>query len=239
MHPEKPPIICALQINNFEVLMEIHIFDVDHTLVKRSTGRCFIRTGVKNRLISLPQLIKVPIQFILYKTGIIDPEFIEQEIRSFRNISKALLRKLSRETFEQLVRKELYTEGLILIEKLKQQGHRIIIATSSLDLLIEPILEYLNITEYVATRLEYKDGKTTGRTRGDAVFGENKKKAVEEYFREQNISLNEATFYSDSYNDLPLLSACGKAVVVNPDNKLKKEARKKKWMFLSFKETLG
>jgi len=126
-----------------------------------------------------------------------------------------------------------------MIKELKEKGHRIIAATSSVDFFIEPIMEYLGIDEYIATRLEFSDGKTTGKTIGNAVFGNNKLNAVLDYFRENKLSLDKAAFYSDSYNDLPLLAACGKAVPVNPDRRLRKEAANKGWACLNFKKTIG
>jgi phosphoserine phosphatase len=46
-------------------------------------------------------------------------------------------------------------------------------------------------------------------------------------------ALAEATFYSDSANDLPLLRAVGRAVAVDPDDALRREAETQGWTVLA------
>jgi len=71
--------------------MEIHIFDIDHTLIKRSTAHSFIQAGLKRNLITLPQIAKFPWKWVLYKLAVIEPEFIELEVRKYKNIPRKLL----------------------------------------------------------------------------------------------------------------------------------------------------
>ncbi|MBI9103800.1 MAG: HAD family phosphatase [Spirochaetales bacterium] len=219
--------------------MNIHIFDIDHTLIKRSTTHAFIRAGLNKGFITLPQIAKIPWKWILYKLAVIEPEFIEIEVRKYKNIPQKVLTDLSIESFDNYGKKHLYAEGIALINELKEKGERIIVATSSVDFFIEPIMKFLGIDEYISTRLEFVDGVTTGRTIGNAVFGKNKLNAVVEYFRNKGLSLDNAAFYSDSYNDLPLLEACGQAVPVNPDSRLRKEAKRQGWTCRNFHKTLG
>ena len=47
--------------------------------------------------------------------------------------------------------------------------------------------------------------------------------------QERGFLLEEATFYSDSYTDLPLLERVGEPVVVNPDPRLRREAARRGW----------
>ena len=218
--------------------MKIHIFDVDHTLTRRSTTHSFIKTGLKKRIIPLKSLAKIPIQWVLYKLAVIGPEFIEQEVRNYKNIPEKVLIDLSEESFFEHGKNLIYREAADLLENLKNDGYRIIAATSSLDHFIKPFMKFLGIEEYIATRLEIANGLTTGRTLGNAVFGKNKLSAVREYLEKEGHPLEETVFYSDSYNDLPLLEACGKPVAVNPDRRLKAKARTAGWECLSFRGTI-
>jgi phosphoserine phosphatase len=43
------------------------------------------------------------------------------------------------------------------------------------------------------------------------------------------LTLEEATFYSDSITDLPLLECVGQPVAVNPDMRLAREAKRRGW----------
>jgi phosphoserine phosphatase len=56
---------------------------------------------------------------------------------------------------------------------------------------------------------------------------------VNEYCRDSNFSLNNACFYSDSKNDLPLLEAVNMPIAVNPDKNLKNIAKSKNWMIIN------
>jgi len=219
--------------------MKIHIFDIDHTLIKQSTARIFLREALKRKLITLPQLIHLPLKSLLYKYALIDPQFIEKETRILADYPEETILEVSREAFNNFGRDLLFIDGILLIRKLQAKEARILFATSSFDVLIQPVLHFFGLKESVATRLEFVDGKTTGRTLGDAPFGENKKRAVEIWLAENQIPLESTCFYSDSFNDLPLLKACGEAVAVNPDHRLHREAKKQGWQILRFRKTLG
>lgn len=219
--------------------MNIHIFDVDHTLIRQSTGRCFIREAIKYGLISITQLIKFPIKFLLYKLALLDPEVIENEIRTLKDIEFDFLKKIALESFNRKMKSQIYIDAIKLVNELKNEGHRVIAATSSVDFLIGPVLDYLGIEEFISTQMEVIDGKTTGKLIGNAAFGVGKKEAVEHFFNKENLSFDDAVFYSDSINDLPLLNICKKAVPVNPDKLLYKESLKRGWDCLKFKDIVG
>ncbi|OQY37681.1 MAG: hypothetical protein B6229_07975 [Spirochaetaceae bacterium 4572_7] len=220
-------------------MSEVHIFDVDHTIIKQSTGRCFIKEALSNNLVTMSQVVKLPIKYIMYKLGLLPPEAVEREIRNLKGIKIDLLQNLSLDSFNRQGKSQLYTDVIQRISELKSQGHRIIAATSSVEFLVEPLLNYLEIDEFIATKMEVIDGEITGKTIGSPVFGNGKKVAVEAYFKEQNLDLNKAIFYTDSINDLPLLQTCGTPIAVNPDRLLRKKARKSNWKILIYKDILG
>lgn len=218
---------------------EIHIFNVDHTLIRQSIVQCFLHEALKNRLITVPHLLGLPYKFVLYKRSMLNPDFVEKEIKILKGIKIDLLRELSSKSFRRQGKDQVFTDAVKLINNLKSKGHRIIITTSSVEFLIEPLLEFLGLDEFIATKIETHNGLSTGNIIGKPMFGGNKKTAIEEYFKEQSISLDDAVFYTDSYNDLSLLSKCGKAIPVNPDKRLLKEAAKHGWSCMLFKDTLG
>ena len=74
-----------------------------------------------------------------------------------------------------------------------------------------------------------KDGRFTGRMVGDLLHGEGKKHAVIALANYQELDLKRCTAYSDSVNDLPMLSTVGTAVAINPDSKLRKAAMERGW----------
>jgi phosphoserine phosphatase len=62
---------------------------------------------------------------------------------------------------------------------------------------------------------------------------------VESWLASRSLNPADICFYSDSYTDLPLLEFSGRAVAVNPDCFLEKQAKKQGWQILRFSETLG
>jgi phosphoserine phosphatase len=74
------------------------------------------------------------------------------------------------------------------------------------------------------------DGVYSGMIKGIPALGEGKLKKVREWMLSNNFDdFKNATFYSDSMNDFPLLLAVNKPIAVNPDNKLREECKKNSW----------
>jgi len=88
----------------------------------------------------------------------------------------------------------------------------------------------------IATRLEEKDGRWTGRTLGEAMFGEGKAKAVWRSAADMKLDLPQCFAYGDSATDAPMLAAVGKAFAVNPSSGLAGIARTHEWPILNWRE---
>lgn len=219
--------------------MKIQIFDIDHTLIRRSTAWCFILEALRRRAISLSQVLTFPLKWLKYKYAGMSIDFVEQSIRTLEGFPEPLFREIARDAFLRYGRRQLFQDGVALIKALRMEGHRILIATSSVDILVKPICDYLGVQDLVASRLEFSDGHFTGRMVGSSAFGDNKKSKVEQWLSAQKIKPEQACFYSDSWHDLPLLRLCGKAVAVNPDPRLRRHARKREWQILRFRRVLG
>jgi HAD superfamily hydrolase (TIGR01490 family) len=97
------------------------------------------------------------------------------------------------------------------------------------------IAHRLGLTGGLGTIIGQKDGIFTGELQGEALHGKAKRKAVRSLAKERNISLKRSYAYSDSHNDLPMLTAVGHAVAVNPDKTLTVHAKAAGWKILDFK----
>ena len=109
-----------------------------------------------------------------------------------------------------------------------------VLATSSVDIVVQPLAEYLDVDDVIASSLEFVDNTCTGSFLGLPLFEQQKKIKVLEYIQESGCSAADCSFYSDSIYDLPLLQAIGNPVAVNPDSLLKGVARKNDWTILKF-----
>ena len=105
-----------------------------------------------------------------------------------------------------------------------------LLASATNSVIVNPIAKRLGFDNIVATEVEIVNGVYSGKLQNTPALGEGKLQKVREWMRRNDFSdFKNTTFYSDSINDLPLLSAVNKAVAVNPDNKLREECEKRSW----------
>ncbi|GHV81667.1 hypothetical protein AGMMS49991_02250 [Spirochaetia bacterium] len=219
--------------------MNIHLFDVDYTLVRRSTSWYFFLEALKQRKVSLGQFRRLPLEWVRYKMGRANEDFIAQAVTHLVGIDKQVMENLADAYFIHRLKPNIYVEGERLIRSLRDKGEPVHLATSSFDILIRPLEDYLSLTDSIDSTLEFINGKTSGRILGLAPFGKNKKTAVEAWLKERSLPPEDVCFYSDSYTDLPVMEFCGHPVAVNPDRFLEREAKRRGWPVLRFRETVG
>jgi HAD superfamily hydrolase (TIGR01490 family) len=127
-----------------------------------------------------------------------------------------------------------------------QQGHEIVLLSGTIEPLareaaaaLEAKLAARGITatiRAIATRLEERDGKWTGRVLGEALFGEAKARAARRLAEEMRLDLGRCYAYGDSLNDRWLMEVVGRPAAVNPSNDLADISRTRKWPMLNWKE---
>jgi HAD superfamily hydrolase (TIGR01490 family) len=215
----------------------IHIFDVDYTLIRKSTSWYFLLEAIKEGLIRFRQLAGLPFEWLRYKAGIPNQDFIEDAVKRLAGIDREELENLAETCFTRRLRPNIYTEGARLIKEIQNRGETVILATSSFHTILRPLEDFFGLRDSIASTLEFADGKTTGRLVGLGPFGKNKKTAAAAWLEKRKIPPEDVRFYSDSYTDLPLLEWCGHPVAVNPDRFLAREAKRRGWEILRFRET--
>jgi putative phosphoserine phosphatase/1-acylglycerol-3-phosphate O-acyltransferase len=104
----------------------------------------------------------------------------------------------------------------------------IVLATGSTVYAARPVARGLGIEHVLASELEVERGAFTGRP-GALCFGHHKVRLAESWAACHGVDLAGSYFYSDSYNDLPLLERVGKATAVNADARLRRHARRRGW----------
>ncbi|MCL2557024.1 MAG: HAD-IB family hydrolase [Treponema sp.] len=213
----------------------IRIFDVDHTLIKSSSMRHFAREALGRGIARAWDLRGLAGEWIKYKLGRPDFDFVEKAVGILAGAQKDALEKAARAAFERGISRDVYPEAERAIREALDSGERVIFATSSLGIAIRPLEEFFGIEGSLACELEFQGGAATGRLLGPSPFGPKKKAVVKEWMEKNGISPAETCFYSDSYVDIPLLEFCGKAVAVNPDSRLRREAKRRGWEILRFR----
>ena len=214
---------------------KIAFFDVDHTVTRKSSARAFIIQGVKIKMFPIRMLLSIPFIYLYYRFGRMNSSSIKLNYPFLQGIPKNKLEELSIKSFRGTLINEIYQNAHKLIKDFHRQGSRVVLATSSLDIIVEPLAQFLNISDTIATSIEFKNGICTGNILEGPNFEREKKKKVLEFIEKNGVSPENCSFYSDSIHDLSLLESVGFPVVVNPDRRLKKIARKRDWQILTFR----
>ena len=217
----------------------IHVFDVDNTIIKGNSAWYFLLETLSEGIVRFSQIYRLPLEWLAYKLGRPNMDFIEDAVRHLANIEKSTLERAAQACFERRIRPNIYADAARLIGEALARGDRVIFATSSFQTIIQPLERFFAITGSLASVMDFCDGRTTGRIVGSSLFGFKKRAAVQAWLGENGLRPEDVCCYSDSYTDLPLLEFCGKPVAVNPDRRLAKKAKKRGWDILRFRKTLG
>ena len=116
-----------------------------------------------------------------------------------------------------------------ILDEHKKAGRPLVLATTTPYDLVRPLADALGFDDVVATRYGVKDGAYDGTLDGEFVWGTGKLRAIAEWAMENAVDLGESWAYSDSYYDIPMLSAVGHPVVVNPDPRMLVTALVRRW----------
>jgi HAD superfamily hydrolase (TIGR01490 family) len=121
-------------------------------------------------------------------------------------------------------------EGRRAVERHRAAGDLVAIVTGATPYVARPLARTLGIDHVISSELEVDDrGVFTGRPLDPLCFGEGKVTRTELLAKAHGFALGDAVFYTDSLTDMPLLSRVGERVVVNPDPRLRRLAKKRGW----------
>ena len=220
--------------------MKLALFDLDGTLLDGDTDELWceflIDEGLLDRATFEPRNRDVVAR---YKAGRIGPaEFCAFYASTLAGRSPAGWEAERARFVETRILPRLGTAARALVAGHRERGERVLLTTATNRFLTEPIAASLGFAadELIATELETRDGVFTGANTGVLNMREGKVARLEAWLPNHGIgteALADASFYSDSANDLPLLRAVGRAVAVDPDATLRREAKERGWPILA------
>lgn len=207
----------------------LDFFDVDHTVTRHATAGSYMRRAVARGYAPWPILLALPWYGIAYRLGLLRFRGRADIVGSLRGVPRADLEALARQTFDERVRGDLNPSVVRLIRERLAAGRRVVLATSTLDIIVAPLAEHLGVRDVIATTLEFADGVATGRVSDRPLIGDEKRRRVLAFIRAAREDPRRCSFHADSIYDLPLLEAVGEPVAVNPDFRLRRIAGKRGW----------
>ena len=143
--------------------------------------------------------------------------------------------RLAEEIFDELMAERIWSGTRALAQLHLDAGQRVWLVTAAPMELARVIAGRLGLTGALGTVAEVEQGAYTGRLVGDLLHGPAKAEAITALAAEEGLDLARCTAYSDSANDLPMLTLCGTAVAVNPDTELRAVARSREWTVRDFR----
>jgi HAD superfamily hydrolase (TIGR01490 family) len=217
--------------------LKLAIFDLDETLIAIDSDHAWGDYAAEQGLVDADSHQKENRRFYEdYKHGRLD-------IEAYLAFSSHLLTQHPLETlYEQrarfiqdVIEPMILPKGRELIEQHRNAGDQLVIVTATLEFVTRPIADLLGIGELIAPIPELTASGYTGNMVGVPSFGPGKVTRLKAWMKERDLSLDGSTFYSDSHNDLPLLSLVDHPVAVDPDPTLAKVAKEKGWTCISLR----
>jgi HAD superfamily hydrolase (TIGR01490 family) len=145
------------------------------------------------------------------------------------------LLELRKQFIEDKIKPIITEPGREIINQAIEDGKTVIIATATNDFVTRPIADLFNVRTLIATEFEVINQKFTGKVLNTPCFREGKVSKVKKWVDDNNFDLSKASFYSDSFNDLPLLEKVKYPVIVDGDDKLLEIGKNRNWDCISFR----
>jgi HAD superfamily hydrolase (TIGR01490 family) len=204
---------------------------MDRTLLRVDSARLFTRYRRDKGEASLLEALRVALWVTQYSFGVIDaPKVARKALETFRGREESWLEKSCAEWFPTYVLPEVQQAGRQAVKKHRDAGDFVAIVTGATRYVAEPVAAELGIPHVICSELEVDaDGRFTGGIIEPLCYGLGKIERTAKVAEREGFSLEEATFYSDSITDLPLLEVVRAPIVINPDRRLRKLAQRRGW----------
>ena len=211
------------------------IFDLDNTLINGDSDRNWGIYLSEKKIVGDDFLQKSEKFYNNYYEGSLDIDgFLNFCLEPLVNNSMDLLLELREDFIETKIKPILLPKAIEEINK-EMETNKVIMATATNNFVTRPIATLFGIDDLIATDFEIIDNEFTGKVDGIPCFRDGKLTKVEQWSKNNDYDLNESKFYSDSFNDIPLLQKVSEAIVVDGDEKLLQEAKNYGWKCVSFR----
>lgn len=204
-------------------------FDMDNTLLCVETGMSWVRFLYGRGELSRQMVAKAVYWTALYRLAVLDMETVFTRLaRDLRGDAEADMIAKAEIWYRRDIEPEIAPAARVAVEHHRRAGHLVVLATGSTQYAAGPVARGVGIEHVLSSVLEVEGGAFTGRARA-LCFGHHKVSLAEGWAQAHGVDLARSYFYSDSYNDLPMLERVGTAIAVNPDARLHRLAHRRGW----------
>ncbi|MEV6514065.1 HAD-IB family hydrolase [Streptomyces sp. NPDC051642] len=215
-------------------------FDLDNTVMQGASIFHFGRGLHKRKFFETRDLLKFAWQQAWFRlAGFEDPEHMQEARDSALSIVKghrvAELQSIGEEIYDEYMAERIWPGTRALAEAHLAAGQKVWLVTAAPVEIANVIARRLGLTGALGTVAESVDGVYTGKLVGEPLHGPAKAEAVRALAAAEGLDLSRCAAYSDSHNDIPMLSLVGHPYAINPDSKLRKHARELDWRLRDYR----
>jgi HAD superfamily hydrolase (TIGR01490 family) len=218
-------------------MKDLVIFDIDNTIIKGQSQALLLKFLFSRNYIPLVYYVRLMMWFMVYKLGFVDNplKIMKRAFEFLKGKNRKDVEEIIEIFFQTVLRNKFYPEALEIIRMHQKEGREVILVSNAVDVLVERIAKFLNLSKYLCTRLEVVNGVYTGNIDGGIMYSENKLEAVKKYISSYDFSLDRSWGYGDHESDSHLLLNVKYPYAVNPSSGLAKIASVNNWEILHFK----
>lgn len=216
-------------------MTRLALFDLDHTLLPIDSdhewGEFLVRTGA----VDADAFKRANDDFFKqYQAGTLDPvAYLEFALGTLAGFTRAQLDAMHAQFMREVIAPHILPQAKALIDRHLAAGDVVVIITATNRFVTGPIATALGVEHLIAAEPEHDDqGRPTGKLRGVPTSGPGKVTHLHAWLAQRGTPLDSfesSHFYSDSHNDLPLLSAVTHPVATNPNAVLSSHAAQQGW----------
>lgn len=217
--------------------MTLALFDLDNTLLAGDSDHLWGQYLVDHDIVDADYYEQQNDRFYReYKEGTLDiNEFLAFSLKPLADHSLEQLYSWRHDFIARYIKPLITDKARALVEQHRAKEDTLMVITATNRFVTERIVAEFNIPNLLATEPEQSEHGYTGKVAGTPCFQEGKVTRLNAWLQEHNESLDNAWFYSDSHNDLPLLKQVENPVAVDPDETLLKHAQTTGWPVISLR----
>ena len=217
--------------------MGLALFDLDNTLIAGDSDHLWGDFLVSQGRVDAIEHKALNAHFYdQYKNGELNiDEYLAFALGPMAGMTKETLAPLQRQFVRDHIEPILLDAAFALLGQHRALGDTLVIITATNTLVTQPIADRLGVEHLIGCEAEIIEGCYTGKPTGMPSFAQGKVARIQTWCEENKKSMENAVFYSDSHNDLPLLRTVDRAVAVDPDDRLREEAVRKGWDIISLR----
>ena len=218
--------------------MALRVFDIDGTILNGDSNDQFFKCLINHGIIQPEYLDFNREAGILFRNGTLNIlEYYRYVIRPIAGRTEKELEELLTDYRENYLKPRIYRKAAELITRFKAEGHVVILASATMDLLVKQTAAQLGADYFISTRVKYDGNERIIDVHSDFCHQDGKRTRLLALCHEKGLDLKDSCGYGDTINDVHLLETVEHAFVANPgkhSEKLLQIAAQRGWQTINF-----